>query len=157
MGQLTISIYRPIDCVSAPFDRCAACPESQTGGTMRLMQSIGLPRPKRRITSRDPRPAKKGDGELWHRRMGHAGPMAVHKLGGNCLGVKLIGPKIVQCQPCSQAKIKRQEARRIPLRHRSTPGLEIHIDWTDVEESYDGLERTMFCTDSASGMVSPYL
>ena len=32
-----------------------------------------LPRPKRRITSRDPRPAKKGDGELWHRRMGHAG------------------------------------------------------------------------------------
>ena len=115
-----------------------------------------LPRPKRRITSRDPRPAKKGDGELWHRRMGHAGPMAVHKLGDNCLGVKLIGPKIVQCQPCSQAKIKRQESRRTPLRDRSTPGLEIHIDWTDVEESYDGFERTMFCTDSASGMVSPY-
>jgi transposase InsO family protein len=115
-----------------------------------------LPRPKRRITNRDPRPVKRGDGELWHRRMGHAGPMAVHKLGENCLGVKLIGPKIVQCQPCSQAKIKRQEARRTPLRDRSTPGLEIHIDWSDVEESYDGFERTMFCTDAASGMVSPY-
>jgi hypothetical protein len=88
--------------------------------------------------------------------MGHAGPMAVHKLGENCLGVKLIGPKIVQCQPCSQAKIKRQEARRAPLRDRSTPGLEVHIDWSDLEESYDGFERTMFCTDAASGMVSPY-
>jgi len=90
--------------------------------------------PRRKVTSRDPRPAKKGDGSLWHRRLGHAGPIAVSKLGQNSLGVKLTGPNTVQCPHCSLAKIKRQEARRPPMRDRSIPGLEIHIDWTDIEE-----------------------
>jgi transposase InsO family protein len=112
--------------------------------------------PKRRITSRDPRPPKKGDGMLWHRRLGHAGPVAVHKLGKNSLGVKLVGPSTVQCSDCSLAKIKRQESRRPPNRDRSVPGLEIHIDWTDLEEAYDGYVRIMFCTDAASGIVTPY-
>ena len=112
--------------------------------------------PRRRVTSRDPRPAKKGDGILWHRRLGHAGPMAVRKLGENSLGVKLTGPSTVQCPHCSLAKIKKPESRRPPLRDRSTPGLEIHIDWTDLEESYDGYVRIMFFTDAASGLVTPY-
>ena len=112
--------------------------------------------PRRKVTSRDPRPAKKGDGLLWHRRLGHAGPMAVSKLGENSLGVKLTGPNTVQCPHCSLAKIKRQEARRPPMRDRSIPGLEIHIDWTDIEESYDGYVRTMFFTDAATGLVTPY-
>jgi hypothetical protein len=112
--------------------------------------------PKRRITSRDPRPPKKGDGMLWHQRLGHAGPMAVHKLGQNSLGVKLTGPSIVQCSSCSLAKIKKQEARRPPMRDRSIPGREIHIDWTDLEEAYDGYVRIMFFTDAASGLVTPY-
>ena len=111
---------------------------------------------KRKLTTRDPRPPRKGDGILWHKRMGHAGAMALHKLGENTLGVKLVGPRIVQCQHCSLAKIKRQESRRPPLRDRSTPGMEIHIDWTDIEESHDGFVRVMFITDAASGHVTPY-
>jgi hypothetical protein len=42
------------------------------------------------------------------------------------------------------------------MRDRSIPGLEIHIDWTDLEEAYDGYVRIMFCTDAASGLVTPY-
>jgi transposase InsO family protein len=122
----------------------------------RNLEAFAANRIPRRITSRHPRPPKKGDGRLWHRRLGHPGPMAVRKLGENSLGVKLTGPSIVQCSHCSLAKIKRQEARRPPMRDRSTPGLEIHIDWTDLEEAYDGYVRIMFMTDAASGMVTPY-
>jgi hypothetical protein len=113
-------------------------------------------RRKRKLTTRDPRPPRKGDGILWHKRMGHPGTMALHKLGENTLGVKLVGPRIVQCQHCSLAKIKRPESRRSPLRDRSKPGMEIHIDWTDIEESHEGFVRVMFITDAASGHVTPY-
>ena len=75
--------------------------------------------------------------------------MAVHKLGENALGVKLTGPSIVQCIHCSLAKMKRQDARKTPFRDRSTPGVEIHI-------AYDGFVRVMFCTDAASGLITPY-
>jgi hypothetical protein len=64
---------------------------------------------KWKLTTRDPRPPRKGDGILWHKHMGHAGAMALHTLGENALGVELVGPRIVQCQHCSLAKIKRQE------------------------------------------------
>jgi len=36
---------------------------------------------RKRITSRDPRPDSKGDARLWHLRLGHPGPMSLHKLG----------------------------------------------------------------------------
>jgi hypothetical protein len=79
-------------------------------------------------------------------RMGQVCTMALHKLGENTLGVKLVGPRIsiVQCQHCSLAKIKRPESRRSPLRDRSIPGMEIHVDWTDIEESHEGFARAMF-------------
>jgi len=44
---------------------------------------------KRRLTSRDSRPASIADGTLWHARMGHPGPMSLHMLGKNSLGVRL--------------------------------------------------------------------
>jgi hypothetical protein len=114
-----------------------------------------IPR-RRKVTTRDPRPPRKGDGMRWHQRLGHPGPMAIHKLGQNSLGVKLTGPSIVQCPHCSLAKIRKQISRRPPLRDRSTPGIEIHIDWSDLESSFDGFVRTMFFTDAASGFVTPY-
>jgi Pol polyprotein len=55
-------------------------------------------RRKRRVTSRDPRPDSKGDAKLWHLRLGHPGPMSLHQLGVNALGVKLNGPKTTECQ-----------------------------------------------------------
>jgi transposase InsO family protein len=146
-------------------DRSVICTLQEIGGQQvinyrpieRHREAFAVNRvPRRRITSRDPRPPRKGDGMLWHRRMGHPSPMAVHKLGQNSLGTKLRGPSIVQCPHCSLAKIRRQVSRRPPMRDRSIPGSEIHIDWTDLEESFEGFVRIMFFTDAASGMVTPY-
>jgi transposase InsO family protein len=113
-------------------------------------------RRRRKATSRQPRPASKGDGALWHARMGHPGPMSLHKLGANSLGVALRGPSTTECEFCSQAKIRRQISRRPPDRNITKPCQEIHIDWTDLETAYEGFVRVMFITDRYSGMVFPY-
>ena len=44
---------------------------------------------KRRLISRDSRPAFIGDGKLWHARMGYPGPMSLHMLDKNSLEVRL--------------------------------------------------------------------
>jgi hypothetical protein len=62
--------------------------------------------------SRMPRPASKGDGALWHARMGHPGPMSLHKLGANCLSVVLCESSTTECQFCAQIKIKQQISQR---------------------------------------------
>jgi transposase InsO family protein len=151
-------LYRPINqSIVCSLEEVAGQQVIDHRPIERQFQAFAVNRiPRRRITSKDPRPPRKGDGKLWHCRLGHAGPMAIHKLGENSLGVKLTGPSTVQCIHCSLAKIKRQEARRSPMRDRSIPGLEIHVDWTDLEEAYDGYVRTMFITDASSGLVTPY-
>ena len=103
-----------------------------------------------------PRPASKGDGALWHARMGHPGPMSLHMLGKHALGVALRGPSTTQCRVCSLAKIEKQISRRPSDRRASRPCQELHIDWTDLKETYDGFVRVMFITDRFSGMVFPY-
>jgi transposase InsO family protein len=111
---------------------------------------------KRRLTSRDPRPASIGDGLLWHARMGHPGPMSLHMLGKNSLGVRLRGPKTVQCPYCSLAKIKRQISRRPPDRIATKPCEEIDIDWTDLKQAHEGFVRVMFIHDRFSGLTFSY-
>ena len=82
--------------------------------------------------------------------------MSLLKLGSNSLGVALRGPKTTECQFYSQAKIQKQISRRPPGREIEWPCQEIHIDWTDLETSYDGFVRIMFITDRFSGMVFSY-
>ena len=64
------------------------------------------PIPRRR--SGKPRSSSKGDAFIWHCRMGHPGPISLHKLGENSLGVTLLGPSTIQCEACSLAKMHRQ-------------------------------------------------
>ncbi|KAM4062567.1 GAG-pre-integrase domain-containing protein [Hirsutella rhossiliensis] len=87
----------------------------------------------RRAGTKDPRPASQGDGNLWHARLGHPGPLALHKLGLRN-GVRIKGPKTVENSPCH----------------------EIWIDWTDLSADHEDFVRVMFITDAFTGMVFPY-
>lgn len=113
-------------------------------------------RRKSRITSRHPRPASKADAKLWHLRMGHPGPLSLHYLGVNAMGVNLRGPKTTECQHCAQAKIKRQISRTPADRIIDKPFDELHIDWTDFKEASAGFVRVMFIHDSYSGRSFSY-
>ena len=88
--------------------------------------------------------------------MGHPGLMSLHKLGENALGVRLRGPKTVQCPYCSLAKIKRQISRRPPDRKPNYPCEELDIDWTDLKQAHEGYVRVMFIHDRFSGLAFPY-
>jgi len=83
---------------------------------------------RRQPTSRKPQPISKGDGALWHARMGHLGPGALHMLGIKCLGVDLCGPPTSRYIYYAQAKIPRQISRRPPDRKLEWPCQKIHID-----------------------------
>lgn len=118
-----------------------------------------IPRHNRReprASTWQPRPDSKGDARLWHLRMGHPGPLSLHHLGINAMGVRLRGPKTTECQHCAQAKITRQISRRPPDRVIDKPLLELHIDWSDLQQAHAGFVRVMFIHDSFSGRSFPY-
>ncbi|KID83330.1 polyprotein [Metarhizium guizhouense ARSEF 977] len=110
---------------------------------------------RRRRTSRDPRAESAADGTLWHNRLGHPSPKTIEQLGKKCLGVKLRGPKTVECDHCGRGKMHRQISRRQPIRPIK-PFEEIRVDWTNLMEDYQGYVRVMFITDAYSGLVFPY-
>ncbi|EXU94526.1 reverse transcriptase domain protein [Metarhizium robertsii] len=110
---------------------------------------------RRRHTSRDPRAQSAADGTLWHNRLGHPSPKTIEQLGIKCLGIRVRGPKTVECDHCGQGKMHRQISRRRPIRPNK-PFEEIWVDWTDLTEDYQGYTRVMFITDAYSGLVFPY-
>jgi hypothetical protein len=112
---------------------------------------------RKRRTTRDPRSDSVADGHLWHLRMGHIGPWALHHLGKSVLGARLRGPCTTECTECALAKIKKQISRRAPERLVvNKPCYEVHIDWTDLEEDHQGYLRVMFITCRWTGIVFPY-
>jgi hypothetical protein len=112
--------------------------------------------PKCRRSARIPRPKSVGSGNLWHLRMGHAGPQALRQLGDKCLGVLLRGPATHKCTACAGAKIHRIISRRRPDQRSTKPFAKVHLDWTAFEESVNGFVRAMFITCDLTGMTVVY-
>jgi hypothetical protein len=112
--------------------------------------------PKYRKSARRPRPKSTGSGDLWHLRMGHAGPQALGWLGIKSLGVRLKGPATHKCTACAGAKIHQIISRRGPDQSPTKPFAKVHLDWTPLEESVDGFVRVMFITCELTGMIFAY-
>jgi hypothetical protein len=97
-------------------------------------------------------------GYLWHLRMGHAGPEAIHHLETHCRGAKVTsrGPSTKECIGYARAKVKNLISRRRPDYIYTTLFQKVHINWFNVAEGIDGTERVMFIICEATGMIMSY-
>ena len=118
-------------------------------------------------TSKSTRPYQKphsaATSDTWHRRMGHIGPLGLHMLGKECLGVRLRGKKMSQCTHCAVSKISQQVSRRPPANQSTLPFHRVYIDWLDLEDGWDTYQgdgavvrRTMVAVCEATGMAVTY-
>ena len=101
--------------------------------------------------------------DIWHRRMGHIGPLGLYKLGKECLGVRLRGKKMSQCPHCALSKISQQISRRSPANKATRPFYRVFVDWLDLEEGWDSYQgdgaivrRVMVVICEATGMAITY-
>lgn len=101
--------------------------------------------------------------DTWHRRMGHIGPLGLHMLGKECLGVQLRGKKISQCTHCAVSKVSQQVSRRPPANQSTRPFHRVYIDWLDLEDGWDSYQgdgaavrRAMVAICEATGMAVTY-
>ncbi len=102
--------------------------------------------------------------DAWHRKIGPIGPLGLHMVGKECLGVRLQGKKMSQCTHCAVSKISQQVSRRPPSNQSTWPFHRVYIDRLDQEDgldSYQGdravLRRAMVVVCKATGMAVTYL
>lgn len=101
--------------------------------------------------------------DIWHRRMGHIGPLGLYKLGKECLGVKLRGKKMSQCPHCALSKISQQISRQPSANESTRTFHRVFFDWLDLEEGWDTYQgdgaivrRAMVGICEATGMAITY-
>jgi GAG-pre-integrase domain len=107
-----------------------------------ILNTLSSNEQKKRFTrqTRGTRQPAWASSALWHKRMGHIGPAALSQLGKQTLGVKIRGPSTSQCQDCALAKITRQISRRPDPNKSTRPFHQVHIDWSDLDEGWDGYQ-----------------
>ena len=102
--------------------------------------------------------------DTWHRRMGHIGPLGLHKLGKECLGVSLrSGKSMAQCPHCALSKMTQQISRLLPANKSTRSFHRVYIDWLDLDEGWDSYQgdgalvrRVMIAVCKATGMAMTY-
>lgn len=105
-----------------------------------------------KTTSRTERAAQKASALLWHKRLGHPGPVAVEHLVSQAQGVRIKGITTVECDSCGRSKSRRQ-IRRAPRTHEDGPGERLAIDFHAYETQSITKEKSqMLITDRFSGM-----
>ena len=91
-------------------------------------------KPRDLKTVRRHRLATPASPDVWHQRMGHIGPLGLHQLGKECLGVSLQGKSMSQCPHCALSKITQQISRVLPANRSTRPFHRVYIDWMDLQE-----------------------
>ena len=103
------------------------------------------------------------DADIWHKKMGHIGPLGLYKLGQECLEVRLRGKNMAQCPHCAVSKISQQVSRLSPANQATKPFYRVSIDWLDLAEGWDGyqgdgamVQRVMMVVCNATVMAKAY-
>ena len=91
----------------------------------------------------------------WHLRLGHPGPQALEHIVNSSQGVRIRGPKTVECVSCGLSKAKRQ-IRRETRDVSEGPGLQLAIDFHDYEPGLQNFKSMMLVTDRWSGNMWDY-
>jgi len=78
-------------------------------------------------------------GEVWHRRMGHAGPEPIRHLSTHTQGavVKGEGPLTIDCEACCLSKSHQLISRRPPEHPATEPFERVHFDIVEQSEGYN--------------------
>jgi hypothetical protein len=113
-------------------------------------------RPYRRLAYK-PR-SSTATGDLWHLRMGHAGPKAIRQLQIHYRGAHVTSkaPNTKKCPLCARSKVKRQISRKSADQVYIISFQKMHIDWINELKGIYDENRAMFITYKATGMVLCY-
>ena len=85
-----------------------------------------------------PRPDEQASPEMWHLKLGHAGPEAIAHLSEAATGAKLIrGPSTTECETCSVSKATRVVSRRATPRG-TYPYERVCWDLIQMSKAYNG-------------------
>lgn len=111
-----------------------------------------LKAPPASLTSHKPKPPSYADAVRWHLRLGHAGPDVIANLMENTTGVRVKGPRTVDCEACGLGKMRAQVGRA-PKESDELPGRRWMIDFLDFEEDSEGYNRAMLFTERYSAYI----
>ena len=78
--------------------------------------TAGIRRPLKRLFRRQSKGVRASvwvSMDLWYKRLGHIGPLALFKVGENSLGVRLRGPSITKYRDYTLSKICQQVSYRL--------------------------------------------
>jgi hypothetical protein len=86
----------------------------------------------------------KATADIWHKRLGHLYPEALHQLPNMVKGMEIVGPILPTrdcdprlCETCQLAKAKRQISRRPQTRNFGRFG-RVHFDLIQMDPAYNG-------------------
>jgi hypothetical protein len=94
-------------------------------------------------SSTTPKLPREADAYRWYLRMGYLGKEALERLISNVYGIKIRGSLTFNCQPCLQAKAKRQISRRQPGRISPRPFWRIRFNIFKLERAYNQLKYAL--------------
>ena len=77
---------------------------------------------------------------VWHRRMNHLKPFGLHHLNKKCLGVRLKGLSMSQCDACAKVKMTNQVFRRPSINRFTRSFYKVNIDWKDLNEDWNNYQ-----------------
>jgi hypothetical protein len=101
------------------------------------------------------RPDSKATADIWHQRLGHAGPEALTHLSTAVTGATLKGPMTINCEACSLSKAHKQISRRSAPQAKE-PFERVHFDLIHMTEGFNSDRYILYFLDDKTRMNFVY-